>query len=52
MVQRIGGDYQDIEKDIHFLFRQEAMDEPNLVYQQKDGLVACMAQFLPTFEEQ
>ena len=51
MVQRIGGDFKDIEKDVHFLFRQEAMDSPNLVYQQKDGLVAVMAQFLPTFEE-
>ena len=37
---------------MHIFYKSACMEEPKFFYQKKDGEIALMAQFMPTFESQ
>ena len=54
VIQMIGNDFYDLKKDVVIFYKTLDMEKPKFLYQESPskypGLVAVMAQFLPTFE--
>ena len=54
VIQMIGNDFYDLKKDLVIYYKTQDMEKPKFLYQESPnkypGLVAVMAQFLPTFE--
>jgi hypothetical protein len=41
---------KNLESDVHIFYKSACMEEPKFFFQKKDGEIALMAQFMPTFE--
>jgi hypothetical protein len=39
------------KRDLHIYFRTKDMDRPSLFYKEMGDEIACMASFVPTFEQ-
>ena len=56
VIQMIGNDFYHLKKDVVIFYKTVDMEKPKFLYQESPskypGLVAVMAQFLPTFESQ